>query len=99
MEAFNINEDTILLDLDTDIMGEEIVQLQTKLTELLNDSKIKNIVIDFQKVKYALSGIVPIFEETNKEISEKNGKLILKNVCERIKDLFATLSNETFLFE
>jgi len=89
MKILKENNTAIIIP-DGDIIGDAVVMFQTKLNETVENVSI--IEINMENVNYAVSSFVPLIEEIHKKLSEKGGKLVLKNCNDRIKDLFHTIS-------
>ncbi|MBN1897509.1 MAG: STAS domain-containing protein [Spirochaetes bacterium] len=91
------DDNTIIIFIEHDIMGDTLGELGTKLKEMSQQNQ--KIIIDLKKVKYAVSSFVTFMEESFEEFGQKKIKLVLRNCNDRIKDLFGVLTKQEIEFE
>lgn len=89
MEILKTDEKKFIVIPESDIIGDKIITLQQKLNSIINEAEL--IDLNMRNVHYAVSSIVPVIMEATKKLSDKGGKLVLKNCNDRIKDLIETL--------
>lgn len=78
---------------------ENSVEYGTKIKEAIEDSDevIENVTLDFSEISFIASFGLKVILELYKQLKVQEGRLVLKNVSEQIKNSFKMVGFDKFL--
>ena len=84
---FYLKNNTMVIRLIGEMDQETIGNLRIKLTELIEEHKIKNIIFNLQRLDFMDSTGIGIIIGRYNQLRKKNGKIILCNINKNIEKI------------
>lgn len=93
----SIKEDVIILELSGQLDSSTASILKIKINQILQETKLKKIIINMKNLDFISSAGWSVFVETAKEIRKINGDLRLAEMKKDAERIFTLLGMDSYL--